>query len=219
MVLKESKTSASLNPSTSRAALYCPAPLCSSPTAVQAYSRHHPYRRGNDELREAWTCWRGAHGHLKRHPHHPQDKKPSSLTNSQLEDEPGKMTASKLHPSPAWRPLAETGVMSSPQAAGALCLCALPRCDSLRSPGTSQLFFAWPFFIRWNKGKHSCAINTERKNDKVGETLQQASGTEPSANLRFICKASAVYELHKKEVWELFRTYGKETSTFPKKLR
>ena len=40
----------------------------------------------------------------------------------------------------------------------------------------------------------------ERKNDKVGETVQQVSNTELSTDLKFICRASAVYELHKEEV-------------------
>lgn len=51
MVLKESKARASLafakhKPSTSRPALCCHAPLCSSPSAMQAHSLHHLYLRG-----------------------------------------------------------------------------------------------------------------------------------------------------------------------------
>lgn len=70
----------------------------------------------------------------------------SSLTNSQLVDEPGKMTSSKLHPPHAAAstsgqdPCDElpTGSQSP------LFVCSA-QVQSLGIPGTSQLFSAWPF--------------------------------------------------------------------------
>lgn len=171
-------------PSTSRPALYCHAPLCSSPTALQARSLHHPYLRGTVNTQHGNAKLGGGSmshlyqgsllqqpnlfsaapvftsgsldilkrspspsRHLKRHRRCPQDKKPSSLTNSRLEDEPGTMTTSKLHPPPGHssttsgrdpRDELPTGSRSP------LFVCSA-QVQSLGSPGTSQFFFAWPF--------------------------------------------------------------------------
>lgn len=146
MVLKESKTHVSLafakhKPSTNQPAVYCHAPLCSAPTAVQARSLHHPYLRRTVNMQHGNTKLDGGSRshlyqgsllqqpnllivapvftsgsldmlkrspspsrHVKRRAHRPQEKKPSTLTYSWLEDKPGKTTAKKaassLQPQP-----------------------------------------------------------------------------------------------------------------------
>lgn len=189
MVLKESKTHVSLaftkhKPSTNQPAVYCHAPLCSAPMAVQGRSLHHPYLRGTVNMQHGNTKLDGGSRshlyqgsllqqpdlltvapvfssgsldmlkrspspsrHVKRCAHRPQEKKPSTLTYSWLEDKPGKMTARKLHP-PSNRSLTTSGQdphNELPAGSWSPLFECSAQVRSFGRPGTSQLFFTWPF--------------------------------------------------------------------------
>lgn len=119
-------------------------------------------------------------------------------TNSWLEDEPGKVTARELHPPVPQpdhlRPRPAVGSPLAARALGVLCPGAIPS-----EPWHKAALLHLTLSFHWNTGRHSCAISTERKNDKASETAQQASDTELCAGLGLIYGA-AVQELHKEEV-------------------
>lgn len=86
--------------------------------------------------------------------------------------------------------------MSLENRQSACCLPALPRHN--RSGAPAQVCTA--LLIHWKKGKHSCTINKERKNDKSPWGGKKANATDLCLKLRFICRASPVYELCEEEV-------------------
>lgn len=70
----------------------------------------------------------------------------SSLTNSQLEDEPGKMTSNKLHPPHAVASTSGRDPCDSlPTGSQIPLFVCSAQVQSLGIPGTSQLFSTWPF--------------------------------------------------------------------------
>lgn len=112
-------------------------------------------------------------------------------TNPWLEDEPGKALDSQRAASSratARPPPAETSAMGSLPAARALgvpCPGAIPW-EPQHKPALLHLTLSF----HWNTGRHSCAISTERKNDKASETAQQACDTELCAGLGLIYRAA-----------------------------
>lgn len=96
----------------------------------------------------------------------------------------GKVTTRELH-----RPVPQPGHLQlrplhwSPHQQPLVCSA---RCNPLGALAHLHLTLSFP----WNTGRHSCAISTEGKNDKAGETAQQVSDTELCTSLGLIYGAA-----------------------------
>lgn len=111
---------------------------------------------------------------LRRHPHHSQDKKPSSAW---VEDEPGKATAKELHPPMPQpnqlrlRPLQWMGSPPAARALGVLCPGAIPQ-----EPWHN---FTWPFAFTGIWG--GTAVLSVRKGRMIKPAKQLSKRVIPSS--------------------------------------